>query len=148
MTQIVRFSPRSDLRRMQHEFDRLFGNFFPGVGLDSDDDQSASWAPRLDVVESADAFLFEFDVPGVEKDDIQIKLHDGVLTVSGEKTGRELREDDSVVRVERFVGRFFRSFSIPTAIEAGKIEATFNNGVLSVRLPKAEESKPRKIKIS
>lgn len=148
MTKIVRFSPRADLNLMQREFDRMFGNFFPNLGLSDTPDQTASWAPRIDVVETEDAFLFEFDIPGVEKDDIHVNLHDGVLTVSGEKQSRELSENDDVVRVERFTGHFYRSFSIPTALDDKKIEANYANGVLSLRLPKAEESKPRKIKIS
>lgn len=148
MTKIVRFSPRADLNLMQREFDRMFGNFFPNLGLSATPDQTASWAPRIDVVETEDAFLFEFDIPGVEKDDIHVNLHDGVLTVNGEKQSRELSENDDVVRVERFTGHFYRSFSIPTALDDKKIEANYANGVLSLRLPKAEESKPRKIKIS
>ncbi len=148
MTQIVRFSPRTDLRSMQNEFDRLVGTFFPGTTTGSDSEASASWAPRLDVVENADSFLFEFDIPGVEKDAIQVNLHDGVLTISGERPSREVQDEDSIVRVERFCGPFFRSFTLPTAIDSKKIDATYTNGVLAVRLPKAEESKPRKIKIS
>ena len=148
MTKIVRFSPRADLDRMQREFDRLFGNFFPVRGTTDYSDQGASWAPRLDVIQTEDAFLFEFDVPGVSKEDITINLHDGVLNVSGERMSRELGENDEVVRVERFTGHFYRSFSIPSAIEESKIEANFENGVLSIRLPKAEDSKPRKISIS
>ncbi len=148
MTKIVRFSPRADLNLMQREFDRMFGNFFPNLGLSDTPDQTASWAPRIDVVETEDAFLFEFDIPGVEKDDIHVNLHDGVLTVSGERNSRELEENDDVIRVERFTGHFYRSFSIPTALDDKKIEANYANGVLSLRLPKAEESKPRKIKIS
>ena len=68
MTKLVRFSARADLNRLQHEFDRVFGNFFPAFGFSNDSEPSASWAPRIDVVETDDAFLFEFDVPGVSKE--------------------------------------------------------------------------------
>ncbi len=148
MTKIVRFSPRADLNRMQREFDRVFSNFLPNLGLADIPDQTASWAPRIDVVETEEAFLFEFDIPGVVKDDIHVNLHDGVLAVSGERNSRELEENDDVVRMERFTGHFYRSFAVPSAIDDKKIEANYSNGVLSLRLPKAEESKPRKIKIS
>ncbi len=148
MTQLVRCTPRHDLRRMQREFDRLFGNLFPALGPTVENDQTATWAPRLDVVETDEAFLFEFDLPGVEKKDIQVNLHDGVLTVSGEKAGREVDEKDSVIRVERYSGHFYRSFSVPTAIDEKKIDANYAAGVLTLRLPKAEESKPRNIRIS
>ncbi|TDI70730.1 MAG: Hsp20/alpha crystallin family protein [Bacteroidetes bacterium] len=148
MTKLVRLSPRADLTRMQHEFDRVFGNFFPSLGFSNNTDNSASWAPRIDVVETDDAFLFEFDVPGVDKEDIHVNLQEGILTVSGERKSRELEETEDVVRVERFTGHFYRSFSVPSAINEKNIEANYDRGVLSLRLPKAEESKPRKIKIS
>ena len=148
MTKLVRFSPRADLGRMQSEIDKVFGNFFPSVGLTNESDQTGSWAPRIDVVETDDSFLFEFDIPGVEKDAIHINLHEGVLSVSGERKTRELDDSDDVIRIERFTGHFYRSFSIPSALDMKKIEANYENGVLSLRLPKAEESKPRKIKIS
>ncbi|PIQ61404.1 MAG: heat-shock protein [Bacteroidetes bacterium CG12_big_fil_rev_8_21_14_0_65_60_17] len=146
MTQLVRFSPRHDMNRLQRDFDRLFGTFFPG--FDEDADQNVSWTPHLDVLETEDAYVLEMDVPGVSRDDIQINLQDGVLTVSGERASREVSENDNVVRVERHAGRFFRSFRLPKKINEQKIEARHENGVLMVTLPKVEESKPRKIKVS
>ncbi len=146
MTQIVRFSPRHDMNRLQRDFDRMFGSFFPNVEEDSD--QNVSWTPHLDVVETQEAYLLEMDVPGVSRDDIQINLQDGVLTISGERSSRDVSENDSVVRVERHAGRFFRSFRLPKQINEQKIEARHENGVLMVVLPKLEESKPRKIKVS
>ncbi len=146
MTQIVRFSPRHDMNRLQRDFDRLFGSFFPT--FDEDAEPNVSWTPHLDVLETEDAYLLEMDVPGVSRDDIQINLQDGVLTVSGERSSREVTENDNVVRVERQAGRFFRSFRLPKQINDQKIEARHENGVLMVTLPKIEESKPRKIKVS
>ncbi|GMQ81381.1 MAG: Hsp20/alpha crystallin family protein [Rhodothermia bacterium] len=148
MTKLVRLSPRADLTRMQNEFDRVLGNFFPSLGFSDDMDNPASWSPRIDVVETDDAFHCEFDVPGVEKEDIHVNLQDGTLTISGEKKTREIEETEDVVRVERVTGHFYRSFSVPSAINEKNIEAKYENGVLSLNLPKAEESKPRKIKIS
>lgn len=148
MTQIVRFTPRPDLRRMQREFDRLFGNFMPAFGPAADADQAATWAPRIDVIESDDALIFEIDLPGINKEDVHVGLHDGVLTVSGERVKREIADTDNVVRIERFTGNFYRTFPVPAAIDEKKIDAGLENGVLTLRLPKAEESKPRKIKIS
>lgn len=146
MTSLVRFTPRNDLRRMQRDFDRLFNTFFPS---ESEEEGSAvSWTPRLDVIETSEAFEVEMDIPGVEKDDITINVHDGILSISGERASREVEEADNVVRVERNTGRFYRSFSLPTKIDDSKIEASHTNGVLRVRLPKVEESKPRKISIS
>lgn len=145
MTQIVRFSPRHDLNRMQRDFDRMFSSFFPGY---DESETPVSWTPQLDVTETNEAYLLEMDVPGLTREDIQINLHDGVLTISGERQSRDLQENDSVVRVERHVGRFFRSFSMPKKVNDKKIEARHENGVLTVTLPKVEDSKPRKITIS
>ena len=145
MTQIVRFSPRHDLRRLQNDFDRFFGSYFPSNDAD---DVPVSWTPHLDVTETNDAYILEMDVPGVNRDDIQINLHDGVLSISGERAAREVEENDSVVRVERSTGRFYRSFSVPKQVNEQKIGARHENGVLTISLPKVEESKPRKISIS
>jgi len=147
MTKLVRFSPRHDLSRMQRDFDHIFSNFFPTFGTDSDQDEPVSWNPRIDVVESPDAYELAIDVPGVEKDAIQINLHEGVLSISGERGARKIEDADNVVRLERHTGRFYRSFSVPTQIVEKEIEARHENGVLVVRIPKQEESKPQKISI-
>lgn len=147
MTKLVRFSPRADLSRMQRDFDSLFNSFFPAVDAEDGNDEPVTWHPRIDLVESPDAFELALDVPGVEKDDLQINLHDGVLSISGERTARTLEENDTVVRFERQSGRFYRSFTLSNKIDEKKIEARQENGVLMVRLPKLEESKPRKISI-
>lgn len=145
MTQIVRFSPRTDLRRLQRDFDHLFGSYFPTA---DESEAPVSWTPQLDVLETSDAYVLELDVPGVERDAIQINLHDGVLSISGERMPRDVEENDNVVRLERHVGRFFRSFSVPKQVNDQNITARHENGVLMVTLPKVEESKPRKISIS
>lgn len=148
MTKVVRFSPRADLSRMQRDFDHMFSNFFPTFGTDSDNNDPVSWNPRIDVVETPEGYELAVDVPGVNKDEIQINLHEGVLSISGERLTREVSETDNVVRLERHTGRFYRSFSLPNKINAKKIEARFDNGVLIVSVPKLEETKPQKIKIS
>ncbi len=148
MTKVVRFSPRADLSRMQRDFDHMFSNIFPNFGTDSENNEPISWQPRIDVVETAEAYELFADVPGVGKDDIQINLHEGILSISGERSAREVKETDSVVRLERHTGRFYRSFSLPNKIDAKKIDASFENGVLFVKVPKLEETKPQKIKIS
>ena len=147
MTKLVSFSPRADLSRMQRDFDTLFSNFFPTNSADTDAGEAISWHPRIDVVETTDAFELAIDVPGVEKDAIQINLHEGVLSVSGERIARVVDEEDNVVRLERQTGRFYRSFTLPNKIDEKKIDARHENGVLMMRIPKLEESKPRKISI-
>ena len=148
MTKLVRFSPRPDLARMQRDFDSLITSFFPATHPEDGNEEPVTWHPRIDLVETPDAFELALDVPGVSKDDLQINLHDGVLSISGERTARDVKEDDTVVRFERQTGRFYRSFTLSNKIDEKKIEARQDNGVLMVRLPKLEESKPRKISIN
>lgn len=148
MTKVVRFSPRADLSRMQRDFDHIFSNFFPSLGTDPDNNEPISWQPRMDVVETTEAYELAADVPGVGKEDIQINLHEGVLTISGHRNSRVVTESDTVIREERQAGRFYRSFSLPNKIDSARIEARFENGVLFVKVPKLEETKPQKIKIS
>jgi len=148
MTKLIHFSPSADLSRMQRDFDHIFSNFFPTLGTDVDNTEAVSWHPRIDVIETAEAYELSLDVPGVDKENIQINFHEGVLSISGERINKELSENDNVVRFERQFGRFYRSFTLPNKINTKKIDASFENGVLVVKVPKLEETKPLKIKIS
>jgi len=147
MTQLIRFSPTQDIRRMQNEFERLFGSVFPAVRNEDPDAETAVWAPRVDLVENEESYLIHVDLPGLSKDDVNVNYHEGVLSISGDRRAEEYEEKDNCVRLERSYGRFYRSFTLPKTVKHDAIEATYENGVLSVRVPKAEESKPRRITI-
>jgi len=147
MTQLIRFSPTQDIRRMQNEFERLFGSVFPGVRSEDPEAETAVWAPRVDLVENEESYLIHVDLPGLSKDDVNVNYHEGVLSISGDRRAEEYEEKDNCVRLERSYGRFYRSFTLPKTVKHDAIEATYENGVLSVRVPKAEESKPRRITI-
>lgn len=108
----------------------------------------ADWAPSVDIEEEEDKYLIKADLPGVDKDNIEVKLENGVLSIRGEKkteveTGKGTRRH----RSERFHGTFARSFSLPDAVRADSVEAAYKDGVLSLSIPKAEEAKPRAIDI-
>jgi HSP20 family protein len=148
MTQLIRFSPTGDARRMQTEFDRLFGSLFPTTRAEDPEAETAVWAPRVDLVENDEAYLIHADLPGLSKDDVNVNFHDGVLSISGDRKSEQYEEKDNCVRLERAYGRFYRSFTLPTTMNDKAIEAGYENGVLTVRVPKAEESKPRRIAIS
>ena len=147
MTKLVHFSPRTELSRMQRDFDSLFSTFFPTVDSDDSNEEPVSWHPRIDLVETTEAFELAMDLPGVSKEDLTINLHEGVLSIAGERTARALEETDTVVRFERPSGRFYRSFTLSNKIDEKGIEARQENGVLLVKLPKLEASKPRKIAV-
>lgn len=142
--------PRQDgLRDLRQEMDRFFGEFFPTWRTWSPEEaESAVWAPRVDVGENEDAYILSLDLPGVSKEDLSIQFQDGSLHVSGERklVSRE-EEQINYTRVERRYGHFYRSFTLPKAVNAEAIQAHFENGVLTVHVPKAAELKPRKIEI-
>jgi HSP20 family protein len=145
MTSLIRFSPSSEMRTLQREIDRVFDQFFPVRPTNGD--EAVTWAPRTDLVETDDAFVVSLDVPGMSREAFDINYQDNTLTITGERKSEERNETDNVVRVERAFGRFYRSFALPRAVRADEIQATYNEGVLTVRVPKAEESRPRRIKV-
>ena len=105
------------------------------------------WSPALDLYESGDHFVAVVELPGMPKDVIDISLHDGTLTISGERK-RESTNGETAQRGERYVGTFRRSIALPTRVDASKVSATYQEGILKVTLPKAEEAKPKQIQVS
>lgn len=148
MANLIRFSPGHELRRMQHEIDRLFNDFFPTPNDKMTEEKAAVWTPRVDLSETEDAYILKLDVPGIDKKDLNINFQDGTLTVSGERKSDNREEGKNFVRIERQFGHFFRSFNIPAAVKADKIAAKYTNGELEIQVPKAEEVKPISVKVS
>jgi HSP20 family protein len=128
------------MNRLAREMDTLFGG---SLGHTSD-----LWAPPVDVEETADEIVLTAELPGVSRDAIDIELEDGVLTIQGEK--KDERKDEGVqgLLYERRWGSFTRRFTLPRAVDSARITARYENGILSVRVPKAEEAKGRKIEIT
>ena len=106
------------------------------------------WSPALDLYQSNDNVVAVVELPGMRKEDIEISLHDGTLTVSGERKLESTSNGEKAERSERYVGRFRRSIALPTRVDAGKVSATYRDGILTVTLPKAEEVKPKQIQVS
>jgi HSP20 family protein len=105
------------------------------------------WSPALDLYQSNDNMIAVVELPGMRKDDIEISLHDGTLTISGERK-RESSGGEKAERTERYIGAFRRSIALPTRVDANKVSATYGDGILTVTLPKAEEVKPKQIQVS
>ena len=146
MAEVMRYtSPTSLLSELQREVDRLFENFF-GSWL-RPEVESAVWTPTVDLLETDDAYLIYVDLPGVNRDEVTITFENGTLQVSGERVQPE-HKDAQYHRMERWHGRFFRSFNLGQNVNPDKIKAHFENGVLVIEAPKTEESKPVRIKIS
>jgi len=109
----------------------------------------SGWSPALDLYQSNDNVIAVVELPGMRKEDIEISLHDGTLTIGGERKRKSSSSNgEKAERTERYIGKFRRSIALPTRVDAGKISATYRDGVLTVTLPKAEEVKPKQIQVS
>jgi HSP20 family protein len=108
----------------------------------------SGWSPALDLYQSNDNVIAVAELPGMRKEDIEISLHDGTLTISGDRTRQSSSNGEKAERTERYIGRFRRSIALPTRVDANKVRATYNDGILTVTLPKAEEVKPKQIQVS
>jgi HSP20 family protein len=106
----------------------------------------SGWTPALDLYQNNDNIVAVVELPGMRKEDIEISLQDGVLTISGERKDEKVAE--GVARTERFVGKFRRSVTLPTRVDVNKVSATYKDGILTVTLPKAEDAKPKQIQIN
>ena len=107
----------------------------------------SGWSPALDLYQNTDNVIAIVELPGMRKEDIDISLHDGMLTISGERE-TSASNGENAERTERFSGKFRRSITIPTRVDAGKVSATYKDGILTITLPKAEEAKPKQIKVN
>jgi HSP20 family protein len=135
------------------EFESLLSRYNKGSGRDPGSQLSselsfADWAPSVDIEEAEDRYVIKADLPGVDKKDIDVKLDNGVLSIRGEKqTEKETGKGTRRHRSERFHGSFARSFTLPDAVKADKVDASYKDGVLLLTIPKAEEARPKSIDI-
>jgi len=134
------------LNDLRDEIDRLFE--VPLAELARSTQLLSGWTPALDMHEDKDNLVVKAELPGMKKEAIDISLHDGCLSISGERKSEEKFEDAEVYRAERFVGRFQRTVTLPAAVAADKVKAQYNDGVLTITLPKTEEAKPKRINVN
>jgi HSP20 family protein len=148
MNTLIR-SPRGPfLRRANDDFDALFQDFFRPMRWVEEEEARVGLAPRMDVVERDDEFVVHAELPGVNKDAIEVSIEDGVITVSAEtRSETEEKEGDRVIRQERRYGKYLRSLRLGKDIDQKRVRATYKDGILELVLPKAEEVKPRKITV-
>jgi HSP20 family protein len=106
------------------------------------------WAPPVDVYEKEDEIVITAELPGMQQEDIEVEVHDGILSIRGEKKVSTEVNEDHYHFVERSYGSFERSFTLPAKVQGDNVKATYKDGVLKVHLPKAEEAKPKKISVS
>jgi HSP20 family protein len=134
------------LTSLRDEIDRLFEA--PLAELARGSQLLSGWTPALDIFEDKDNVIVKAELPGMKREEIEVSLHDGSLSISGERKSESKHEDAEVYRSERFVGRFQRTVSLPTPVAADKVKAQYKDGILTVTLPKTEEAKPKQIEVT
>ena len=139
---LVRWEPVRELTSLQGEMNRLFSTFF-----DDNGGSTRRWAPAMDLMEKDDQLVLKADLPGLSEEDVRIEVQDRTLTISGDRKTEHEDKGQGYYRVERAYGSFSRSLTLPEGIEADKIDASFDKGVLEVRIPKPAARKPHRIAI-
>jgi HSP20 family protein len=138
--ELIRWEPFDGLNRIQSRINDLFGD---GMNWNS-----ATWYPPVDVLENKDSYVLHAELPGMKKEDFNLEVKDGMLTLSGERRSEKTTDGVKYRTVERVEGKFSRSFSLPETVKHDGIQATYKDGILEIHVPKAEEAKPRRIEVS
>lgn len=142
---MARWNPAQQAAVTGQPLFRLFDTFFSDNGEDL---ASRTWSPPVDIQETDDAYRIQVELPGLSKEDVQITLENSVLRLSGERKFEKDAKKENYHRIERTYGTFSRSFALPTQVRSDKVEAKFEDGVLSIVVPKAEQARPRRIAIA
>jgi len=141
---LVTWDPFRELEGFHTRLNRLFGE---SPARFDDEGLLTTWAPPVDIQETEHEYAVKADLPDMKKDDVKVELNDGVLTVKGERKQEKEEKGKRFHRIERTYGEFVRRFVLPTEVDAAKVAADFNDGVLTVHLPKTAESKPKAIEV-
>ena len=144
---LIRWTPRgngNDLSPLRPDLDRLFQGFFMPLPLGSD---WTARTPAVDVEETSEAYVFRADLPGVDSKDVKVTVTGDTLTLRGERKLEEKRSEDSLHRIERSYGSFERAFTLGAPVRPDQVKATYKDGVLEIRVPKAEEARSREVEV-
>src|SRR5438105_8865903 len=145
MRTIARWEPFRGVTTLQDQINRLFKETFDRSGEDSN---LSAWAPAVDIYESEHELVVKADLPDVNPKDLDIRVENNILTIRGERKFEKKVSEDKYLRVERAYGSFSRSFSLANTVNSEAIKADYQNGVLTLTIPKREEAKPKQIKVS
>ena len=146
LNNVTRWNPATAAYVTREPFARLLDTFFND--LQGEEVSNRGWVPPVDIQETAEGYKLQAELPGLTREDINITLENNVLRLSGERKFEKDVKKESYHRVERTYGAFSRAFSLPQQVNAEGVQAAFENGVLTILVPKAEQAKPRKIEIS
>lgn len=146
MTMELMTRPEAGIGNLREAIDGLFEDFLGPRAAYARYQEARPWAPDVDIRETDEELTLYCDLPGVEKQDVQVEVRDNTLVLSGQRKAH--KEEDGWLRREAFSGAFFRAFTLPAEVEAGKVSASMTNGVLEIHVPKAEQAKPHRVTIA
>ena len=145
---LLPWQPHREMEEIRRRFEDIFGRpYVPGIWRLFPSEEMV-WAPAIDVLEKEDKFLVKVELPGVKEEDVNVSLAGGTLTIEGEKKAESEVKKKGYYYSETSYGSFSRSITIPSTVDASKIEANYDKGVLEITLPKAPEVKPKKITVA
>lgn len=142
---LTRYEPRNTMDQLRREMSRMFEGF-PNID-EASSIATSDWVPAVDIQENEKEFLIHADIPGVNPDDIDVHMEDGMLTIKGERESEDKEEREGYKRIERKRGSFYRRFSLPDTANADQISAKSQHGVLVITIPKQAKAQPRKIEV-
>lgn len=143
---LVKYNPLRELRSMQEQMNRLL-NLSWNHDLTGEDLKEGIWQPAVDIYETEDSIVIKAELPDVDQKDIEVRIEENTLILKGERKHEGEVKKENYHRIERYFGTFQRSFSLPATIQQEKVTATCDRGVLTITLPKKEETKPKQIKV-
>lgn len=144
--QIVKWNPFRELEEIQHRLNRMFADTAPRAS--EEPFFAAEWAPAVDIQETDTAFCVSVDLPDVKREDIKVEMHNGTLTIEGQRRQEKEEQGRKFHRIERQYGTFVRRFMMPAEVEDSKVAAEFKEGVLRITLPKAVAAVVKPIEVA
>jgi HSP20 family protein len=144
LTKFEPFDPFEEMTLLRDRMDHLWSH----MTVEGEKPLAVAWSPTADIIETKDETVIQAELPGIDDDNLQVSVDDGLLTIKGVRNAEKETEEKGFRRIERPYGTFLRSFTVPPNIQAEKITAIFANGLLEVHLPKKEETKPLSIKVN
>jgi HSP20 family protein len=144
---LIRWDPFREMSSLQERMNRLMSDFRTRSPFGEEEMAQGAWIPAVDIYETKESIVLNVELPGVTKEDIALEVKDSTLTIKGEKKLEKNVKEENFHRLERSYGSFTRAFTLPSTVQQDKVKAKFRDGILEIMLPKAEEAKPKQIKV-
>jgi len=144
---LIRWDPFREMSSLQERMNRLLADYRTRSPFGEEEMAQGAWIPAVDIYETKESIVLNVELPGVTKEDIALEVKDSTLTIKGEKKLEKNVKEENFHRMERTYGAFTRAFTLPSTVQQDKVKAKFRDGILEIMLPKAEEAKPKQIKV-